>query len=91
MDYSGSGYADRNSCAVTPEREISLRASQIITLFVTIILINNERRSVNAFQRNEARIHKAIRVKKVRLPAESQSRKTERRGNQKNTKDAKAS
>lgn len=49
MDYSGSGYAVRNMCAMTLELEISLRANQIITLFVTIILINNERSNINAF------------------------------------------
>lgn len=59
--------------------EISLRASQIITLFVTIILINNERSSVTAFQGNESIIHKAMGVREVRLPAERDSRETERR------------
>lgn len=71
---------------MTPELEISLRASQIITLFVTIILINNERSSVSAFQGNESIIHKAMEVREVRevrLPAESQSRDTERRDKQK--------
>lgn len=45
-----SGYADRNLCAMTPELEISLSASQIITLFVTIILINNEKRMLVLFK-----------------------------------------
>lgn len=45
-----SGYTDRNLCAMTPELEISLRASQIITLFVTIILINNESHTVRVFK-----------------------------------------
>lgn len=65
-----SGYADRNSCAVTPELEISLRASQIITLFVTIVLINNGRSSVSAFKGNESTTCKAMAMKKVRLLTE---------------------
>lgn len=69
-----SGYADRNSCAVTLELEISLRASQIITLFVTIVLINNGRSSVSAFKGNESTTRKAMAVKKVRLPTERESR-----------------
>lgn len=71
-----SGYADRSSCAMTPELEISLRASQIITLFVTIILINNGRSNISAFKGNESATHKAVGMKKVRLPAERESRDT---------------
>lgn len=63
---------------MTPELEISLRASQIIALFVTIILINNE--TVSVLQGNESTVHKATRLEKVRLHAESQRRETERRG-----------
>lgn len=70
-----SGYADRNSCAVTLELEISLRASQIITLFVTIVLINNGRSSVSAFKGNESTTRKAMAVKKVRLPTEREQRR----------------
>ena len=78
-----SGYTGRNVCAVTPE--ISLRASQIITLFVTIILINNERSCVIAFQGNELTIQKAIGIKEVRLHAESHRRDMEDRENEKKT------
>ena len=75
-----SGYTDRNLCAVTPELEISLRASQIITLFVTTILINTESRTDSVLQGNESTVHKAMGLEKVRLHAESQRRETERRG-----------
>ena len=75
-----SGYTDRNLCAVTPELKISLRASQIIALFVTIILINNE--TVSVLQGNESTVHKAMGLEKVRLHAESQRRETEIRGGQ---------
>lgn len=79
-----SGYTDRNLCAVTPELEISLRASQIIALFVTIILINNE--TVSVLQGNESTVHKAMGLEKVRLHAESQRRETEIRGGKRRLK-----
>lgn len=44
------------------ELEISLRASQIITLFVAKLLTNNERSNASALQGNKSIMHEAMGV-----------------------------